>query len=34
MTDSSKTNTGLAKWAMEWLGRPYWYGTCVRTEAV
>jgi hypothetical protein len=23
-----KNNTGLVAWAREWLGRPYWYGTC------
>jgi hypothetical protein len=27
MRDLQKTNLGLAKWAREWLGRPYWYGT-------
>jgi|GEM_PF-2424275 len=25
---ANKTNIGLVAWAKEWLGRPYWYGTC------
>jgi len=25
---TTKTNTGLVVWAQQWLGQPYWYGTC------
>lgn len=31
---AAKDNLGLAKWAEQWLGRPYWYGTVVRLAGV